>query len=70
MDAAFWALKLAEADSVAVSAETSEDNGPLYPLWSIVTYKFPARAGMVPLTLKWFLGNKPPPRPPRLEPER
>ncbi|MGA2616065.1 MAG: Gfo/Idh/MocA family oxidoreductase [Thermoguttaceae bacterium] len=70
MDAAFWALKLAEADSVEVSAETSEDNGPLYPLWSIVTYKFPARAGMVPLTLKWFLGNKLPPRPPQLEPER
>ncbi len=70
MDAAYWALKLAEADAVEVSAETSAPNGPLYPLWSIITYKFPARAGMVPLTLKWFLGEKAPPRPPELEPGR
>ncbi len=70
MDAAFWALKLAEADSVEVLAETSADNGPLFPLWSIVTYKFPTRAGMAPLTLKWFLGEKLPPRPPEMEASR
>jgi predicted dehydrogenase len=70
MDAAYWALKLAEADSFEVSAETSADNGPLFPLWSVVTYKFPARAGMAPVTVKWFLGGKSPPKPPEMEEKR
>jgi predicted dehydrogenase len=69
-DGAFWALKIAQADSIEVSAESTPDNGPLYPISSTVTYKIPARAGMVPLTLKWFLGDHQPPRPKEMEEKR
>jgi len=70
MDGAVWALKLGEAKTVEVEAESSGVNSETFPKWSIVTYKFPARGSMPPVTLKWFDGNKRPPRPADLEPER
>lgn len=70
MDGAVWALKLGEAKTVEVEAESSGVNSETFPKWSIVTYKFPARGSMPPMTLKWFDGGKRPPRPADLEPER
>jgi predicted dehydrogenase len=70
MDGAVWALRLGEADTVEVEAESSGVNGETYPKWSIVTYRFPARGSMPPVALKWFDGGKRPPRPADLEPER
>ena len=70
MDGAVWALRLGEAKTVEVEAESSGVNGETFPAWSIVTYRFPARGSMPPVTLKWFDGGKRPPRPADLEPER
>jgi predicted dehydrogenase len=67
MDAAFSALKLAEAESVEVSAESSPVNKETYPTSALVTYKFPARGTMPPATLKWFLGDQEMPRPKEME---
>ncbi|HUW99716.1 MAG TPA: Gfo/Idh/MocA family oxidoreductase [Phycisphaerae bacterium] len=70
MDGAVWALRLGEAATIEVEAESSGLNGETYPNWSIVTYRFPARGSMPPVSLKWFDGGKRPPRPADLEPER
>ena len=70
MDGAVWALRLGEAKTVEVEAESSGAGAETFPAWSIVTYRFPARGSMPPVTLKWFDGGKRPPRPADLEPER
>jgi len=70
MDAAFWALKLADAKTLTVEAETSAVNNETYPNWSIVTYTFPARGDMPPCKLIWYDGGKMPPRPEELGPEQ
>jgi len=46
MDGAVWALKLGEAKTIEVEAESSGVNSETFPKWSIVTYKFPARGSM------------------------
>jgi predicted dehydrogenase len=63
-DPAFWALKLAEAETVEIEAESSPLRKETFPTWAIVTYRFPARGQMAPVTLKWFMGPKRPPLPP------
>ena len=68
IDYVYSALKLkhpltVEAESSPVFAETG-------PLWSIVTYQFSSRSDMPPVTLKWYDGQKLPPRPAELEAER
>ncbi len=68
MDQPFWALKLRYPSSVQASSTVfSED---YYPQAEVVTYEFPAREGMVPLTLTWWDGGLMPPRPDELEPGR
>ena len=61
LDAPYNALKLGAP--TAVSAKTSGVNNETGPLWSIITYEFPARGAMPPVTLTWFDGGKLPPRP-------
>ncbi len=65
MDAPFWALKLENPTSI--TAETSPVSNESPPKWSIVTYKFPARGKMPPITMTWYDGKKKPPRPASLE---
>jgi predicted dehydrogenase len=61
MDAPFWALDLRYPASVeAVSEGNNEESGPN---WSIVTYQFPARRSMPPVTVKWYDGGKRPEQP-------
>jgi predicted dehydrogenase len=67
MDAAFSALKLAEAESVEVSAECSAVNKETYPADALVTFKFPARGEQKSVTLKWFLGRQEMPRPKEMD---
>jgi len=69
-DGVFWALKLGEAKTFAVAAETSPYNDETYPNWSIITYEFPARGALAPLKLVWYDGGKKPPRPEALEKDR
>jgi len=70
MDGVFWALKLGEAKTFEVEAVHSGHNGETYPLWSIITYQFPARGEMPPVKLVWYDGGKVAERPKELEPER
>jgi len=68
MDASFWSLKLGSPTSV--EAVTAPVNKETAPQWSILTYEFPARGDLPPVTLRWFDGGKMPPRPADLEPDR
>ncbi len=56
MDMPYWALKLGapttiEAQSEGASAEAA-------PLWSTVTYTFPARGERPPVTMHWYDGSR------------
>lgn len=61
MDPVFRALKLGYPTSV--SAVSTLVNKESYPSGSIVTYEFPARDEMPPVTLKWYDGGLKPNRP-------
>lgn len=61
MDASYTALNLGSPVSVEAEHEGNTDESG--PKWSIVTYQFPARGDMAPVTLKWFDGGKEFPRP-------
>jgi predicted dehydrogenase len=68
MDAPFYALNLGAPDTVqAESAPFSEE---AFPDWSIITYEFPARGALPPVTVRWYDGGKLPPRPAELEATR
>jgi predicted dehydrogenase len=65
LDGIFRALKLGAPTSVeAVSTRVNKET---YPLASVVTYEFPARAEMPPAKLIWYDGGMRPPRPSELE---
>jgi predicted dehydrogenase len=68
MDAAFWALDLKYPTSV--EAESEGGNEESAPNSSVITYQFPARGAMPPVTVKWYDGGKLPPRPKGLEEDR
>ncbi|MBN1347392.1 MAG: Gfo/Idh/MocA family oxidoreductase [Phycisphaerae bacterium] len=56
----FMALELGSPTSI--SAECSEFNKESFPTWSVITYDFPARRDLPPVTWTWYEGgiNKPP----------
>jgi predicted dehydrogenase len=65
LDHPFWALKLGHPTTVqASSTPFTKDSCPLA---EIVTYEFPKRGNLPPVTLKWFDGGMMPPRPEGLE---
>jgi predicted dehydrogenase len=68
MDPVFRALKLGYPTSV--EATCTLVNNETYPVASRVTYEFPARGDMAPVTLHWYDGGMKPPRPPELEDAR
>lgn len=64
-DTPVWVLNLGHPTAVeAVSTPVNEETAPLR---SLVTYEFPARGDMPPLTMKWYDGGLMPPRPAELE---
>lgn len=65
MDASYFALDLGYPKWV--EAETSSVNNETIPKWSIITYQFPKRGSMPPVTLTWYDGGKLPARPAELE---
>jgi predicted dehydrogenase len=65
LDAPFWSLDLKYPTSVEAISEGGNEESP--PKWSIVTYQFPARPGLKPVTVKWYDGGKRPARPKELE---
>jgi predicted dehydrogenase len=68
LDPVFRALKLGHPESV--EASSTRVSGETFPLASMVTYQFPARAAMPPVKLVWYDGGLRPPRPAELEAER
>ena len=65
LDGAHWALELdAPTHIEAISAFQNDLTGPSA---SVITYKFPARGKLAPLTLKWYDGGLIPPVPPELD---
>ena len=67
LDPVYWALKLGAPTSI--EATSCGLNPDTHPVSAIVTYRFPARETMPPLTLTWYEGIRPP-RPEELEPGR
>ena len=53
---AFRALKLAHPTTI--SAESGEVNPETYPAWAHITFEFPKRDDMPPVTLHWYEGRK------------
>jgi predicted dehydrogenase len=41
-----------------VSARSGEINAETYPAWATITYEFPARGNLSPVTLTWYEGAK------------
>jgi predicted dehydrogenase len=58
-DTAFWALDLKHPTSIDAKCEGVKPETA--PKWSVITYEFPARSEMPPVTLTWYDGGKLPP---------
>jgi predicted dehydrogenase len=67
-DPAWFALDLGAP--IAIEAQTSETNADSFPLWSVVTWHFAAKAGRGPVRLTWHDGGKRPAPPPGFDPAR
>ena len=63
MDGAYWALKLGQAETFTVEADSAGLAAEGYPKAATVRYRFPARGDMPPVTLVWYDGGRRPPRP-------
>jgi predicted dehydrogenase len=50
------ALKLGFPTSIV--AEAGDLNPETYPSWAHITYEFPSREGMAPVTFHWYEGNR------------
>jgi len=61
LDPAYWPLDLKYPTSVQASSTKFTKDSP--PLAEVVTYEFPERGKMPPLTLTWHDGGLKPPRP-------
>ena len=62
MDLPFWALNL--SGPVSVRAEIGDVRfKPYVPAWAIVTWEFPARGSLPPVTVTWYDGGKKPKAP-------
>jgi len=61
LDPVFRALKLGHP--LSVQGVSTLINKETYPSGSVVTYEFPARGDMAPVTLKWYDGGLRPERP-------
>jgi len=59
IDLAFWALKLRHPLTVEAQGPPAHPEGA--PPWLVVTWTFPARESLPPVTLKWYHGDRKPP---------
>jgi predicted dehydrogenase len=64
LDPVFRALKLGHP--ISVEACCTRVNNETYPVASRVTYEFPARGDLAPVTVHWYDGGMKPPRPAEL----
>ncbi len=69
VDPVFWALDLGAPTSVVaeVGDYDPKTQGDAFPKGDHLTYEFPANARRGPITLHWYSGTMPIPRPPELD---
>lgn len=63
IDAAFWGLRLADAKSFTIEAESTGANDQTYPNASTVRFRFPTRGDLEPVVITWYDGGRLPPEP-------
>lgn len=63
LDVAFWGLRLDQAQSVHVQADSIGISDVSFPVASTVSYEFPARGELPPVTVRWYDGGRQPPPP-------
>jgi predicted dehydrogenase len=63
LDLAFWGLKLDQAESFSVEAESTGIDDQTYPRASTIRYRFPARGNLPPVAITWYDGGRQPPAP-------
>ncbi len=69
VDPVFWALDLGAPTSIVAEVPNYDPRtqGDAFPKGDHLTYEFPARGDRGPVTLHWYSGTQPIPRPPGLE---
>lgn len=72
VDPVFWALDLGAPKTIEAQVKDYDfkTQGDAYPKGEVLTYEFPAKGERGPVTLHWYSGTEPIPRPEVLEPER
>ncbi len=66
LDAAFWGLKLADANTFTVETESTGMKNGSYPAAATIRYRFPAREDEPPVTVTWYDGGRQPKDPEQL----
>ncbi|MFH1264883.1 MAG: Gfo/Idh/MocA family oxidoreductase [Planctomycetota bacterium] len=69
VDPVFWALKLGSPTSIQAEAKDYDPKtqGDAFPKGERITYEFPAKGDRGPITMYWYSGTEPIPRPADLE---
>ncbi|NLX54334.1 MAG: Gfo/Idh/MocA family oxidoreductase [Planctomycetaceae bacterium] len=69
LDPVFWALDLGAPQSIQARVKDydPQTQSDLYPPGDVITFEFPAKGQRGPVTLHWYSGTEPIPRPPQLE---
>ena len=72
VDPVFWALDLGAPTTVEATVKDYDfkTQGDAYPKGEVITYEFAAKGERGPITLHWYSGTQPIPRPEVLEPDR
>ena len=68
VDPVFWALDLGLPKTIQADVQDYDfkTQGDAFPKGEITTYEFPAKGNRGPVTMHWYSGNRPIPRPPEL----
>jgi predicted dehydrogenase len=71
VDPVFWALDLGAPATIQAQVKDYDPKtqGDAFPKGEIITYEFPAKGERGPITMHWYSGTEPIPRPPELEPD-
>jgi hypothetical protein len=69
VDPVFWALDLGAPATIQAQVKDYDPKtqGDAYPKGEVITYEFPAKGDRGPITLHWYSGTEPIPRPDALE---
>jgi len=72
VDPVFWALDLGSPATIQADVKDYDPKtqGDAFPKGERITYEFPAKGKRGPITMYWYSGNVPIPRPKDLEPDR